>query len=397
VLYNCVLCVYALYESEKRGEYVNARYKSEEGNKKEATILNDPSQKVRFALVGCGRIARKHTEALHAIAGAEVVAVCDSNIDRAKTFGDKLGIPFYSNYHDMLTKHDVDVVSILTPSGLHAKHILEIVKHYRKHIVCEKPLTLRLSDADEVIRVCKEMNVKLFVVLQNRFNLPVQQLKLALDQGKFGKLVLGTVRVRWTRTQQYYDSDEWRGTWELDGGCLANQACHHIDLLLWLMGEPTEVSAKIATRLVQIDVEDTGVAILKFANGALGVIEATTAARPVDLEGSISILGENGTVEIAGFAVNEIKTWLFSNDSTNGTHTMRIYNENPQDVYGFGHKRYLEHVVDCIKNDTPILVDGSEGRKSVELLHAIYEAAETGKSVTFPFVPSNPKLGGRDE
>lgn len=350
--------------------------------------------KQKFALIGCGRIAKKHAEALAELENAELVSVCDIDEKKAKYYGEKYNIPYYTDYNKMLENENIDVVNILTPSGLHAKHTIDVVQKYQKHIVCEKPMALRLEDADEMIRVCDEYGVKLFIVKQNRYNLPVQKLRQAVEDGRFGKMVLGTVRVRWCRTQDYYDSDDWRGTWELDGGCLTNQASHHIDLLEWMMGQPVEVSAKIATRLADVEVEDTGIAIIRFANGALGVVEATTAARPKDLEGSISILGEKGTVEISGFAVNEMKTWSFTDSTPDDEKVLNDFKEMPPNVYGFGHKRYLEHVIDCIRNNKKALVDGLEGRKSLELISAIYEAAETGETVRLRFKPNKCKLGG---
>lgn len=337
--------------------------------------------KLRFALVGCGRIVRKHYEALMALDKAQLVAVCDTAFERAKAVGEKLGLPYYRDHDEMLSKEKVDVVNILTPSGLHAKHCIDIVKKYKKHIVCEKPMALTLGDADEMIRVCKQNGVELFIVKQNRYNLPIVKLREALEEGRFGKLVLGTVRVRWSRDQKYYDQDSWRGTWALDGGVFANQASHHIDLLEWMMGRPAEVSAMTATRLVDIEVEDTGIANIKFENGALGIVEATTATRPKDVEGSVSILGEKGIVEVGGFAMNEIKVWQFADPRPSDLEVMKQYRENPPNVYGFGHIRYLEHVVHCIMHDRQPPVDGIEGRKSLELIIAMYESAATGKTV----------------
>jgi predicted dehydrogenase len=351
---------------------------------------------IKFALIGCGRIARKHAELLgnKQITGAALSAVCDIDKEKAETYGKKFNVPAYTDYNSMLKDLDnkIDAVSILTPSGLHAKHCIDISK-FSKHIIVEKPMALTLEDADKMITECDKNNCKLFIVKQNRFNLPVQKLRQALDADRFGKLVLGTVRVRWSRDQNYYDMDEWRGTWALDGGVLSNQASHHIDLLEWMMGEPVSVFAKSITALVDIEVEDTAVVTLKFKNGALGIIEATTAVRPKDLEGSVSILGEKGSVEIGGFAVNEMKTWNFSNEKDDDKNVLSEYSVNPPNVYGFGHKAYYEHVIDCINNNTAQLVDGLEGRKSLELIMAIYESIETGKEVFLKFNPEKCKLG----
>lgn len=347
---------------------------------------------LNFALIGCGRISRKHVAVLGELEGANLAAVCDIVPERAKAVAGPLGIPWYADFHEMLEKEKIDVVNILTPSGLHGRHALAVAPH-GVHVVVEKPMALTLSDADRMIEACDRAGVKLFVVKQNRCNLAVQQLKQALDEGRFGKLVLGTVRVRWCRDQGYYDRDAWRGTWAMDGGVFTNQASHHIDLLEWCMGEVESVFARTSTALVNIETEDTGVAVLKFTNGALGIIEATTATRPVDLEGSISILGEHGTVEIAGFAVNEIRTWRFDRETARDEEIRTRYNQNPPDVYGFGHKLFLEGVIRSIDSNTRGLVDGLEGRKSLELIHAIYESVETGNEVGLKFRPKKCRLG----
>jgi len=352
--------------------------------------------KLRFALVGCGRIARKHYESLAVLDKALLVAVCDTVAERARIIGEKLRVPYYDDYNDMLSNEKIDVVNILTPSGFHAKHCVDIVTKYKKHIVCEKPMALTLEDADKMINACKENKVKLFIVKQNRYNLPVIKLREALEEGRFGKLVLGTVRVRWSRDQKYYDQDSWRGTWALDGGVFSNQASHHIDLLEWMMGRPVEVSAMTATRLVDIEAEDTGIANIRFDSGALGVVEATTATRPKDLEGSVSILGEKGVVEIGGFAMNEIKVWQFIDQRPSDLEVMEKYRENPPNIYGFGHVRYLEHVIDCIINNNRALVDGLEGKKSLELITAMYESAETGKTVKVGTPAKKCRLGGKN-
>ena len=349
---------------------------------------------LKFALLGCGRIAKRHSELLGSgqIAGAELVAVCDQIVRKAKSVGEKFKIPYFIDMDEMMRSMDVDVVTVLTESGNHAAHVCRLAE-YRKHIVVEKPMALTLSDADEMIKVCDRNKVRLFVVKQNRFNVPVVKLRDALLKGRFGKLVMGTVRVRWCRPQSYYDQDAWRGTWALDGGVLTNQASHHVDLLEWMMGNVESVYAMSSRALANIEAEDTAVVTLKFANGALGVIEATTAVRPKDLEGSISILGENGSVEIGGFAVNEMKVWNFVNEVSGDAEVMKNYSVNPPNVYGFGHQAYYEHVVDCIVNDKQHLVDGLEGRRSLELINAIYESIETKKEVSLRFQPKFCKLG----
>ena len=222
----------------------------------------------------------------------------------------------------------------------------------------------------------------------------MQKLREAIESGDFGKLVLGTVRVRWARDQRYYEMDPWRGTWELDGGVITNQASHHIDLLEWMLGEPVSVMAKTKTYLSNIEVDDTAAAIISFENGAMGIVEATTATRPKDLEGSLSVLGENGSVVIGGFAVNKMETWNFKNVSEEESNQIiEKYAELPPNVYGFGHQRYLEHIIDCIENNKQALVDGFEGRKSLELINAMYESAETGKEVFLRFHPHKSRLG----
>jgi UDP-N-acetyl-2-amino-2-deoxyglucuronate dehydrogenase len=349
---------------------------------------------LRFALVGCGRISRRHAELLGKghIQNAALAAVCDIKPERARSTGHALGVPWYEDMHRMCERERIDVLVILTESGRHAQHVMQLAP-YGKHIVVEKPMALTLDDADAMIRSCDAHDVKLFVVKQNRFNVPVVKLREALEGGRFGKLVLGTVRVRWCRTQEYYDQDPWRGTWALDGGVLSNQASHHVDLLEWMMGDVESVFAKSTTALVDIEAEDTAVVVLKFRSGALGIIEATTAARPVDLEGSISILGERGAVEIGGFAVNAMKTWTFNPPLPDDGRVLSDFSVNPPNVYGFGHQAYLEHVVDCIVNDRQHLVDGLEGRKSLELISAIYESVETCREVMLRFAPRMCRLG----
>ncbi len=349
-----------------------------------------------FALVGCGRIAAKHAQLLGGgeIPGARLVAVCDIVPERAEALGAKHDVPHFTDMHEMMEVHgvDVDVVCVLTESGLHAEHTIALSRH-GKHVVVEKPMALTLTDADAMNTACDEAGVRLFVVKQNRYNLPVVKMREALEAGRFGDLVMGTVRVRWSRDQAYYDQDAWRGTWALDGGVFTNQASHHIDLLEWCMGPPATVFTRTRTALVDIESEDTGVAVITFKNGALGVVEATTATRPADLEGSLSLLGSRGNVEIGGFAVNQMRQWNFTEGLPGDAEVLEKYSENPPNVYGFGHVAYLRHVVDVLSNGAPSLVDGSEGRKSLELIHAIYQSAETGTEITIGPDSHSGKLG----
>ena len=351
---------------------------------------------IKIALVGCGRIAKRHVELLSGgnIKGAELAGLCDNDVSKAEALKTAAGldVPVFEDMDDMMTSVEPDAVAVLTPSGMHAEHTIRLAKH-RKHIIVEKPMALTLDDADAMIRACDEAGIRLFVIKQNRFNVPVQKAREALDNGRFGKLVLGTVRVRWCRPQHYYDQDSWRGTWKYDGGVLTNQASHHVDLLEWMLGDVESVFAKSTTALVNIEAEDTAVVTLKFRNGALGIIEATTATRPKDLEGSLSILGENGSVVIGGFAVNQLQTWNFTNEEPGDSEVLENYSVNPPDVYGFGHRSYYEHVVQCLAEQSAQLVDGLEGRRSLELIHAIYESIETGKEVFLRFQPNKVKLG----
>jgi UDP-N-acetyl-2-amino-2-deoxyglucuronate dehydrogenase len=229
---------------------------------------------LNIALVGCGRIAKRHSELLGAncIQDAKLIAVCDQNIDKAKKIATTYNVPYYDDMDIMMNKENVDVVVVLTESGNHANHVVNLAK-YGKHIIVEKPMALTLEDADTMIKACDRAGVKLFVVKQNRFNVPVVKLREALEAGRFGKLVLGTVRVRWCRMQDYYEQASWRGTWAMDGGVLTNQASHHVDMLEWMLGDVESVFAKSTTALVDIEAEDTAVVVLKFRNGALGIIE----------------------------------------------------------------------------------------------------------------------------
>lgn len=350
--------------------------------------------KIRFAVIGCGRISYRHVEAILANPMAELVALCDLKPGLAEERAKGLKVSTYRDYNEMLKKERIDVVNIMTPSGMHAEHAIDIIKKYKKHLVIEKPMCLKVSDGIDLIKMAEQNNVKLFIVHQNRFNKAIRKIKEAIDSKSFGKITLGSVRIRWSRGQSYYDRDAWRGTWALDGGALTNQAIHHLDLLQWLLGDINSVSAIGATQLVNIEVEDTACAWLKFKNGALGVIEVTTATRPLnkDLEASISILGGNGVVIVEGASVNKLSIWTF------GDIDLSEYSEDPPNVYGFGHNHIINNVVDVLNGREEPLVKGEDALNSIRLLHALYKSIEIGgKEVFLKDSPVSKKFGVIDK
>jgi len=312
---------------------------------------------LKFALVGCGNIARKHAHVLQkGVDGAAIGAFVDLDRSRAEKFSKEYGAPAFASVPEMMQAlgDRIDAFSVLTPSGMHAANVVELAA-YGRPIVVEKPLALRLDDADRMIEACDNHGVKLFVVHQNRYNRPILKAREALQQGRFGRLVLGSIRLRWTRDQAYYDSERWRGTWEHDGGVFMNQAVHHIDMLTWFMGHVDSVRSLAATRLVKIECEDTGVAVIRFNSGALGVLEATTATRPRDLEGSLSILGEKGSVVIGGFFMNELVTWSFDHKQPIDDVIFEQYGKNPAGL-GYNLGEYLRDVIAAIRGEKPAVV-----------------------------------------
>jgi UDP-N-acetyl-2-amino-2-deoxyglucuronate dehydrogenase len=357
--------------------------------------------KLKTALLGCGRIGERHARILSSSEESSLVGLADIEPHKAEAYAGRHGGLPYTALGDLVAAGRPDLLAVCTPSGRHAEDVLAAVRAGIPNIVVEKPMALTLRDADRMIAACEQAGARLFVVKQNRYNLPIQKLRSALEAGRFGRLVLGAVRVRWCRRQDYYDQAPWRGTWAMDGGVFSNQASHHVDMLVHMMGDVRSVQASSATRLVSIEAEDTGVAILRFSSGALGVIEATTAARPRDLEGSISILGENGTVEVGGFAMNEMTVWKFADETPEDAEVLDRYRTNPPDVYGFGHHEFYRDVFATIGCGGKPSVDGVEGRRSLEVITAIYESIESGEEVSLPFTPNHSRLGrpgvaGRD-
>ena len=345
-----------------------------------APILN---RKIRFALVGCGRIAQNHFAAIKQHGDhAELVGVCDINptalAEAVKTTGAK---PFNS-LKEMLANCDADVFVLTTPSGLHPDQAIEIAQAGR-NVITEKPMATRLADGKRMVKACEEAGVRLFVVKQNRRNATLQLLKKAIEQKRFGKIYMVNLNVFWTRPQSYYDQGAWRGKWEYDGGAFMNQASHYVDLIEWLIGPLESLQAYTATLERDIEAEDTGVISLRWRSGALGSMNVTMLTYPKNLEGSITILGEKGTVRIGGMAVNEVQHWEFA-DADPDDEKVKAASYETTSVYGFGHPLYYDNVIKVMRGEAEPETDGREGLKSLEVIIATYLSARDGKRVGLP-------------
>jgi predicted dehydrogenase len=336
---------------------------------------------LNFALIGCGHIAAKHAQAIAVIKGARLAAVCDTNPERSAPYREQYDAKVYSSYTHLLHDSAIDIVNICTPSGLHTQMAVDAAK-YGKHVVVEKPLALSLANADQIIEECRKAMVKLSVVHPNRCKPAVQTLKTALDEGRFGTLTHGNATVRWNRNQAYFDQDAWRGTKEMDGGVLMNQAIHNIDLLQWMMGPVLEVFAYTTTRLKSIETEDLGVAVLRFTSGALGVIEAATTLYPASLEESLAVFGETGTAVIGGVTASQLKTWKVAGYSEEeaGCLKQAVNSATAKP----GHQVILEDMAEAVRTGREPLVNGEEGRKALEIILAIYQSAKTRVPVSLP-------------
>lgn len=340
-------------------------------------------RKVRFALVGCGRIAANHFESIAKHAKTcELTDVCDVDPAALAAAVAKTGAAGHSSLSDMLSKSKADCVVLTTPSGLHPGQATEAART-GFDVMTEKPMATRWTDGLAMVRACDEAGVRLFVVKQNRRNRTLQLLKQAVQKGRFGRIYMVNVNVFWTRPQAYYDSADWRGTWEFDGGAFMNQASHYVDLLDWVVGPVESVMAYTGTLARDIEVEDTGVAALKWRNGAMGSINVTMLTYPKNLEGSITILGEKGSARVGGVAVNEIKHWEFA-DADPMDAQINEASYQTTSVYGFGHPLYYSNVIDTLRGHASPEIDGREGLKSLELLIAMYMSARDGKRINLP-------------
>ncbi len=340
-------------------------------------------RRIRFGLVGCGRIAQRHVEAIASHKeNAEIVAVYDVDTDARSAIADKTGAKAFASYAELLASGGCDVVILATPSGLHPTQTVQAAEA-GCHVVTEKPMATRWQDGVRMVDACDRAGVRLFVVKQNRRNSTLQMLKQAMVAGRFGRIYMVNVNVFWTRPQEYYDSSAWRGTWEFDGGAFMNQASHYVDLLDWLVGPVESVQAYTATLARNIEVEDSGVISLRWRNGALGSMNVTMLTYPQNLEGSITILGEHGTVRVGGVAVNEILLWQFA-DKRPEDDSIASANYETTSVYGFGHPLYYENVVQALRGTAQAETDGREGLRSLELLIATYLSARDGRRVSLP-------------
>lgn len=340
-------------------------------------------RKIKIAVVGCGRISKSHFDsiALHD-ESLELVGICDVKSDILAERSNKFNVPGFKNLANLLEETDADIISICTPSGLHPEQTILAAQH-GVHVVTEKPMATRWKDGLSMVKACDDARVRLFVIKQNRRNSTLQLLKRAVMEKRFGRIYMVNLNVFWTRPQEYYDSAKWRGTWELDGGAFMNQASHYVDLLEWLIGPIADIQAMTGTLDRDIEVEDTGVMNIRWRNGALGSMSATMLTYPKNYEGSITILGEKGTVRVGGVAVNEIQHWEFAETKDYDTRIKEV-NYQTNSVYGFGHPLYFKNVIEVLRGDVEPETDGREGLKSLEVLIAAYLSARDNKTVSLP-------------
>jgi UDP-N-acetyl-2-amino-2-deoxyglucuronate dehydrogenase len=347
------------------------------------TITN---RKIRIAVVGCGRISTNHFGSIEQYAQLfELAAVCDIDPAALKAHTSKYKVPGYASMTEMLQKEQLDLVALCTPSGLHPQQAILAAQH-KVNVLTEKPMGTRFADGEAMVKACDQAGVRLFVVKQNRRNATLQLLKQAVEQGRFGRIYNVALNVFWTRPQDYYDQGNgWRGTWEFDGGAFMNQASHYIDLLDWVIGPVESVMAYTATQARDIEAEDSGVAVIKWRSGAMGTLNVSMLTYPKNLEGSITILGEKGTVRIGGVAVNEIQEWQFA-DARPEDADVKAASYATTSVYGFGHPLYYKNVADVMRGQAEPETDGRSGLKSLELLVAMYRSAKDGVKVSLPLV-----------
>ena len=339
--------------------------------------------KIKIAVVGCGRISAKHFDAISKYPDyIELVALCDIDQNISDQYSSKFEVEGYTSMSKMLDSVAIDIVTICTPSGIHPDQAI-LAANSGVHVITEKPMATRWSDGLRMVRACDNAGVHLFVVKQNRNNSTLKLLKRAVSEKRFGKIYMVNLNVFWTRPQEYYDSAKWRGTWELDGGAFMNQASHYVDLIDWLIGPVDSVQSMTSTQARDIEVEDTGVMNIRWRSGTLGSMNVTMLTYPKNYEGSITIIGEKGTVKIGGVAVNEIKHWEFD-DKRDYDDQIQNASYKTTSVYGFGHELYYKNVIDVLIGKKAPDADGREGLRSLEVLIAAYLSARDGRTVSLP-------------
>ncbi len=348
-----------------------------------ACLPSIKDRKMHIALVGCGRIARNHFGAItQHQESLDLVGVCDNVPARLQSAMSQTGAPGFAGLTELLAHTDADIIVLATPSGLHSEQTIQIAQSGR-HVMTEKPMATRWEDGKRMVQACDAAGVRLFVVKQNRRNATLQLLKHAVERRRFGRIYMVTINVFWTRPQSYYDGDAWRGTWEFDGGAFMNQASHYVDLLDWLVGPVESVQAYTGTLARDIEVEDSGVALVRWRSGTMGSVNVTMLTYPKNLEGSITIIGEKGTARVGGVAVNEIQHWEFA-DADESDAQIKDASYQTTSVYGFGHPLYYDNVIKVLRGEAKADTDGREGLRSLEILIAMYRAARDGRRVSLP-------------
>jgi predicted dehydrogenase len=343
---------------------------------------------MKYALIGCGRISPNHIQAAKNN-NLEIVALCDIVEKNMTDKIVKIELPEstrkYTDYKEMLAREEPEIIAIATESGKHAKIAIDCIDA-GCNLIIEKPITLSIADADVIINKAKKRGLKVCACHQNRFNKSIIKLRDAYNKNRFGRMFYGTAQIRWNRGWEYYSRATWRGTWEQDGGALMNQCIHNIDLLRWMMGNEIDEVFAYTDKLNHeyIQAEDFGIALIKFKNNSYGIIEGTTDIYPQNLEETLYLFGEKGTVKVGGQSVNKIEEWRFSDSLDDPEEVKKEFNENPLNIYGFGHTPLYANVIDSVKYNKDLYITAEDGKRALELVLAIYLSAASGKPVKLP-------------
>ena len=348
-------------------------------------------RKLNISIIGCGRVANHHIRAINKFRKYSITGICDLDISKANFYGKKYKIPTFSNYRQMLEEINCDVVVIITPSGMHYEHSYEILDNYKKNVVIEKPIALKIDHVSKLFKIAKKNNLRIFPIFQNRYNKAVRMIQSSLKKKLLGKINIISLRLRWCRPQRYYNMSEWRGTFSHDGGALTNQGIHYIDLLKFLAGKPISTFCKMDTLGVDIEVEDTAIGLVKFERKILANVEVTTCTRPKDIEASISILGSKGFAQIGGIAANELE--IFTPDPKK----CKVFSEKIPDAYGFGHYDFYKDLYNSLILKKKFPISNKDCLESINFLHSFYESNEKSKEIFFKKIKGSKNLGKKNE